>query len=111
MDDKVFLQRRAKIFKALGHPTRLSFVDALGRGELCVCDLQKLVGADMSTVSKHLSVLKEAGVVEDEKRGNWVFYSLRMECVTQFMHCVDATVARDLGLAPPPPHIPAMGAE
>lgn len=108
MDEKRFLERRAKIFKALGHPTRLCFVDALGDGEKCVCDLQKLVGADMSTVSKHLSVLKEAGVVQDEKRGNWVFYSLHMKCITEFMGCVNATVAEDLGMDTPPVHIPVM---
>lgn len=85
---------RSKVFKALGHPSRIILVDALLQGEKCVCDLRDLVGADMSTVSKHLSVLKEAGVVQDEKRGTNVYYSLRMECVRGFLGCVDRFHAR-----------------
>lgn len=82
------IKSRAKIFKALGHPTRLMFVDALANGELCVCHLQEMAGSDMSTVSKHLSVLKEAGVVQDEKRGTYVYYSLKLPCVIDFMQCL-----------------------
>lgn len=80
---------RSKVFKALGHPSRILMVDALLQGERCVCELRELVGADMSTVSKHLSVLKEAGIVQDDKRGTSVYYSLRMECVRGFLGCVD----------------------
>ena len=82
-------QRHARVFKALGHGTRLFMVRELGRGEHCVQDLQKLVGADMSTVSKHLSVLREAGLVRDERRGNQVFYHLAAPCVLEFMSCVE----------------------
>lgn len=85
---------RSKIFKALGHPSRIVIVDALLGGERCVCELRELVGADMSTVSKHLSVLREAGIVQDEKRGTNVYYSLRMECVRGFLGCVDRFQAR-----------------
>ena len=52
------LAEQAKIFKALGHPSRLLMVHALREGEKCVCDLQSLIGADMSTVSRHLAVLR-----------------------------------------------------
>ena len=80
---------RAEIFKALGHPARLAMVQALGDGEQCVCDLQEVVGSDMSTVSKHLTVLRYAGLVDAEKRGKQVFYSLRLTCTLGFLHCVD----------------------
>jgi ArsR family transcriptional regulator len=63
-------------------------VDMLSNGERCVCELTEMVGADMSTVSKHLSVLKAAGIVTDEKRGMQVFYSLRIPCVMRFFDCV-----------------------
>ena len=53
---------RAEIFKALGHPARLAMVVAMGDRERCVCDLQEVVGLDMSTVSKHLSILRKAGI-------------------------------------------------
>ncbi len=85
---------RSRIFKALGHPSRILLVDALLEGERCVCELRDLVGADISTVSKHLSVLREAGVVDCEKRGTNVFYMLRMECVKGFLTCVDHFNAR-----------------
>jgi len=80
---------RAEIFKALGHPARLAMVVALGDGERCVCELQEIVGSDMSTVSKHLTVLRHVGLVDAEKRGKQVFYSLRLKCTLGFLHCVD----------------------
>lgn len=86
------LERRATILKALAHPSRLMMVEALAEGERCVCELQELVGADMSTVSKHLSVLKRAGLVEREKRGLQVFYTLLSPCVLNFFSCVEAVI-------------------
>jgi ArsR family transcriptional regulator len=85
-------QSKAFILKALAHPTRLFIVDELSRRERCVCELTDMVGADMSTVSKHLSVLKNAGIVQDEKRGLQVFYTLRLPCVLNFLRCCEAVV-------------------
>ena len=83
---------RAGIIKALAHPSRLLIVDELAKGERCVCELTALVGADMSTVSKHLSVLKKAGIVLDDKRGLQVFYRLRVPCILNFFGCVEAII-------------------
>jgi len=83
---------RARVIKAMGHPTRLFIVDTLAKKEHCVCELTDMIGADVSTVSKHLSVLKNAGIVEDEKRGSMVFYRLRVPCVTRFFGCVEAVI-------------------
>ena len=80
---------KAKIFKALGHPSRLHIVEMLEKGESCVCELVEEVGADFSTVSKHLTILKDAGIVSDDKRGKMVFYRLRVPCILRFMHCID----------------------
>jgi len=85
-------QARAKVIKALAHPTRLFIVDELSRGEKCVFDLTEQIGADISTVSKHLTVLKNAGIVRDEKRGLQVFYQLRMPCVLGFFGCVESVM-------------------
>jgi len=82
-------EARARILKALAHPTRLFIVEELGKGARCVCELQEMIGADMSTVSKHLAQLRGAGVVMDEKRGAQVFYSLRATCVPDFLGCVE----------------------
>ncbi len=79
---------QAQMFKALGHPGRLLIVHELSRGERCVCDLANLVGSEMPTVSRHLSLLKHAGIVDDEKRGAQVFYRLRTPCVMDFFRCV-----------------------
>lgn len=91
---KRHMAAQAKIFKALGHPSRLIMVDALREGEKCVCDLQSLVGDDMSTVSKHLAVLREAGVVTSEKRGTNIYYSLTLRCLETFLTCTGELVRR-----------------
>lgn len=80
-DAKKKLAKIAAVFKALGHPTRLRIVRRLDEGECCVCGLVEETGADFSTVSQHLSVLKRVGVVEDDKRGKHVFYSLVYPCI------------------------------
>jgi DNA-binding transcriptional ArsR family regulator len=93
MMNKADYEKRARIIKALGHPSRLMMVDALQHAdELCVCDLQQMVGADMSTVSKHLSLLKAAGILKDRKQGLQVYYSLRVPCITGFFTCVEAVL-------------------
>lgn len=79
---------QAQVFKALGHPGRLLIVDELSRGERCVCELAALVGSEMPTVSRHLSILRNAGIVEDDKRGTQVFYRLMTPCVMKFFQCV-----------------------
>jgi ArsR family transcriptional regulator len=83
---------RARILKALAHPSRLAMVDALADGEMCVCKLQEIVGSDMSTVSKHLAVLKAAGILSDRKQGLQVFYRLEVTCIKCFLDCADAVV-------------------
>jgi DNA-binding transcriptional ArsR family regulator len=86
-------EARAKIIKAMAHPTRLFIVDELGRsGERCVYELTRMIGVDMSTVSRHLAMLKNAGIVEDEKRGAQVYYSLRVKCVLNFFECVESVM-------------------
>jgi ArsR family transcriptional regulator len=87
---------RANVMKALAHPTRLFIVDQLALGQRCVCELTEMIGADVSTVSKHLSLLKQAGIVSDEKRGTQVFYSLRTPCVLNWYACVDGVLEERL---------------
>jgi len=86
---KARYQARADIIKAMGHPTRLFIVDTLAQKSHCVAELTDLVGADMSTVSKHLTVLKSVGIIDDEKRGAHVYYSLKTPCVLNFFGCVE----------------------
>ncbi len=79
--------------KALAHSSRLFIVDDLSQGERCVCELTEMIGTDISTVSKHLSILKNVGIVENEKRGLQVFYRLRMTCVLNFFRCLESILA------------------
>jgi ArsR family transcriptional regulator len=87
-------EARSDILKALAHPARLLIVDELSKhGERCVCELTKLIGSDMSTVSRHLALLKGAGIVEDEKRAQMVFYRLRVQCITSLFECTESVMA------------------
>ncbi len=90
--DKKLLTAKANVLKALAHPTRLWMAEQLEGGEKCVCEFVDQVGADFSTISKHLSVLKQAGIVEDDKRGKQVYYKLKVPCVLNFMQCVEAVL-------------------
>ena len=90
------LNARAKVLKAMAHPSRLFIIEELEKGERCVCDLTEMIGADISTVSKHLSLLKQAGIVIDEKRGNQVFYRLRVPCIINFFGCVEKVLESQL---------------
>jgi len=78
MNPRTGLAQRARMIRALAHPSRLLILDELLRnGERCVCEITQAVGAEISTVSRHLAVLRSAGLVADEKRGLKVFYRLK----------------------------------
>lgn len=82
-------RKASDVFKALSNPHRLLIVDAVSSGELCVAELTALVGLDMSTVSNHLSVLRNVGILKDERRGVQVFYALRTPCLMNMFCCLD----------------------
>ena len=94
-EQKMLIDAKTKIIKALAHPTRLYIVEELAQGEKCVCKFVDAIKADFSTISKHLLILKNAGVVQDEKRGQQVFYKLRMLCIPEFIACIGAAAATD----------------
>jgi ArsR family transcriptional regulator len=77
------------VFKALGSPARLTLVRTLVGGERCVCDLVAAVGLGWSTTSRHLEVLRDAGIVTSEKRAQKIFYRIELACVAQFIRCLD----------------------
>ncbi len=70
------VQPVSPLFKALGDPTRLRVVALLAHGELCVCHIQDALALSQPAVSRHLSVLRAAGVVEPHRAGSWVYYRL-----------------------------------
>lgn len=91
-NQKSMLEAKALVIKALGHPTRLWMVENLAENERCVCEFVEAIDADFSTVSKHLLVLKQAGIVEDEKRGKKVYYRLAVPCIMNFVGCIETVI-------------------
>lgn len=89
MQEKKIYEMQADIFKALSDPTRLYFLDLLSRGPLCVCELAEKVELDMSTVSRHLGKMRDAGIISMEKRGKSAYYSLQLNCFTRLTDCIN----------------------
>jgi ArsR family transcriptional regulator len=83
---------RAKIIKAMAHPVRLVMIDFLRDGEHSFSELFNMFKLDKSTVSKHLLVLKEAGIVSSKKNGLETVYKLDVPCITDFFSCVTAVI-------------------
>ena len=83
---------RAHMFKALAHPMRIFFLEKLQNKPWCVCELASEAGIPKSAASKHLSQLKEAGLVEDTKTGTRVEYNLTAPCVLKLASCAEGVV-------------------
>jgi DNA-binding transcriptional ArsR family regulator len=80
-------KQQAQVLKALANASRLKIVDRLSRGECSVGDLTAMIGSDVSTVSKHLAVLRAHGIVDDRRAGSAVYYRLLTPCVCNFFAC------------------------
>ena len=85
--------RQAQVFKALGHFGRMAILHALAGGEVCACELAKVAGCSPSTASRHLLVLRHAGLIADERRGQQIFYRLTCPCVLTFAECINQVEA------------------
>jgi ArsR family transcriptional regulator len=83
--DRVEALRMAEVAKALGDPIRLQLVDVLRRhaGEVCVCELVPLFDVSQPTLSHHLSKLRDAGIVDSERRGLWAYYYVRPDALKE----------------------------
>jgi DNA-binding transcriptional ArsR family regulator len=90
---RAMIKAKASVLKALGRSTRLWMAEQqLADGEKCVCELVENIDIDFSTVSKHLTILKQAGVVIDEKRGKQGYYRLKVPCILQFMPYIETVI-------------------
>jgi ArsR family transcriptional regulator len=85
---QLLFERQAEVAQAIGHPLRLAIVDFLKDGEQCVCDIAGHVGSERSNVSRHLSVMVKAGVLEHRKEGLKVIYWLKCSCIVDFFSCI-----------------------
>ncbi len=89
MGGKELFKRQAEVFKALGHEGRMAIIHALAGGPVCACKLAEAAGCGLSTASRHLTVLKHAGLIADERRGQQIFYRLACPCVLTFADCLN----------------------
>lgn len=94
---KVLLfQKQAEVIKAAAHPLRIAILDFLQDGPQCVCDIAEHIGSERSNVSRHLSVMVSAGVLESEKDGLKVMYRLKTPCILNFLACVSDVIRQQI---------------
>ena len=86
---RLLAKQRSSIVKAMAHPTRLLVMEVLTQGEKCVNDLTLLAGCDVTTLSKHLALMRKAGLLQCEKRGVSVFYQIACPSFLEFFRCID----------------------
>jgi DNA-binding transcriptional ArsR family regulator len=85
---QLLFERQAEVARAIAHPLRIAIVEFLKDGEQCVCDIAEHVGSERSNVSRHLSVMANAGLLESRKEGLKVIYKLKYTCIVDFFACV-----------------------
>ncbi|HUU18263.1 MAG TPA: metalloregulator ArsR/SmtB family transcription factor [Sedimentisphaerales bacterium] len=85
---QLLFERQAEVAKAIAHPLRIAIVNFLKDGEQCVCDIAEHIGSERSNVSRHLSVMLNAGLLEYRKEGLKVIYRLKCACIVDFFSCV-----------------------
>ncbi|MCG9728477.1 metalloregulator ArsR/SmtB family transcription factor [Shewanella sp. Isolate13] len=93
--EQLKLNARAAVLKALAHPTRLWLVEQLQQQERCVCELTDGVNADISTVSKHLSLLRQAGIISSRRDGKQIYYRLETPCLLKMLSCVESVIEKN----------------
>ncbi|HUT29411.1 MAG TPA: metalloregulator ArsR/SmtB family transcription factor [Sedimentisphaerales bacterium] len=94
--NQLLFEKQAEIVKAIAHPLRIAIVDFLKDGEQCVCDIAEHVGSERSNVSRHLSVMVAAGVLDYRKQGLKVIYRLKTPCILDFLSCITTCLKQQL---------------
>lgn len=91
MNESSYLAR-ARLMKALSHPARLRIVDQLASGERCLCELQPLFEQDKSTLSRHISALRQVGIVSERREGARIYLRLATPCILQIFDCLNGVL-------------------
>ncbi|MFZ2145616.1 MAG: metalloregulator ArsR/SmtB family transcription factor [Sedimentisphaerales bacterium] len=92
----MLFEKQAEIAKAIAHPLRIAVVNFLKDGEQCVCDIAEHIGSERSNVSRHLSVMVNAGLLEYRKEGLKVIYKLKTPCILDFFSCVSRVLKQQV---------------
>jgi ArsR family transcriptional regulator, arsenate/arsenite/antimonite-responsive transcriptional repressor len=87
---------QAYIFKALAHPVRIHMLEKLRDRPWCVCELAAELSVEKSVASKHLSLLRSVGLIEDSKRGTLVEYRLVAPCILEMSACAETAILANL---------------
>jgi DNA-binding transcriptional ArsR family regulator len=85
-------EKQAEVINAMAHPVRIAIIDFLKDGEQCVCDIAAHIGSERSNVSRHLSVMVNAGILEYRKDGLKVIYKLKCPCILEFFSCISGVL-------------------
>jgi len=91
-DKQMLFEKQAEIAKAIAHPLRIAIVNFLKDGEQCVCDIAEYTSSERSNVSRHLSVMANAGLLDYRKEGLKVIYRLKCTCIVDFFSCVTSVL-------------------
>jgi ArsR family transcriptional regulator len=95
-EKRLIYEKQADVIKSFCHPLRIAIIDFLKSGEQCVCDIADYIGAERSNVSRHLSVMVSAGVLESRKEGLKVIYSLKTPCIVDCLSCISECLKQQL---------------
>lgn len=94
--NKELYKLKTNVLKALSHPIRLMIIDNLRHGEKTVSELVRAINEEQSNISKHLGILKTNGLISDRKAGLNVFYSLKVQCITDLFCCLDSMIEENI---------------
>jgi len=94
--EQLLFEKQAEIAKAIAHPLRIAIVNFLKDGEQCVCDIAQHIRAERSNVSRHLSLMVNAGLLEYRKEGLKVIYRLKCKCIVDFFSCISSVLKQQV---------------
>lgn len=87
--------KKAMLLKAMGHPIRVEIIELLGKKEMCACEIASLFDCDRTTVSKHLAILKDLGIIGQRREGLYIYYSLKLHCLVSMLQCIEHAIFSD----------------
>jgi len=94
--EMMLYEKQAEVAGAIAHPIRLAILDFLRERERCVCDIATAVGSERSNVSRHLSVMVNAGILDSRKEGLNVYYRLKCPCILDFFSCISKVLRQNI---------------
>ena len=95
-EKQLLFEKQAEIAKAIAHPLRIAILNFLKDGPQCVCDISEFIGAERSNVSRHLSLMTKADLLEHRKEGLKVIYKLKTPCILECFSCITSCLKQNV---------------